>query len=144
MIFIVLYSIFFSILFPQNSNWMKVSIYNSLLSNHNLPIIELLMSELAYIAEQIGPSCDPDLVAETLELQDLTQFQGTEKDMLINEMLQAWNREKQSHTETRQDLARKLLELGAKYNGPPEQKPDFETLAMELNFMNVAGMYNAS
>ena len=48
-------------------------------------------------------------------------------------MLLAWRRKNQSHIEPRQELARKLLELNTKYNGVPEQKPDFKTLAQELD-----------
>ena len=49
------------------------------------------------------------------------------------EMLLAWRKENQSHVDPRQELARKLLELDTKYNGVPEQKPDFKTLAQELD-----------
>ena len=49
------------------------------------------------------------------------------------EVLLAWRREKHSHIEPRQELARKLLELDTKYNGVQEQKPDFKTLAQELD-----------
>ena len=48
-------------------------------------------------------------------------------------MLLVWSRGDQSHIEPRQDLARKLLELDTKYNGVPEKKPDFKTLAQELD-----------
>ena len=95
-------------------------------------MIEVKITELAYIAEQIA-SCDPTVVAETLGFQDLTPFQETEAERLINEMLLVWSRGDQSHIEPRQDLARKLLELDTKYNGVPEQKPDFKTLAQELD-----------
>ena len=49
------------------------------------------------------------------------------------EMLLAWRKENQSHVDPRQELARKLLELDTKYNGVQEKKPDFKTLAQELD-----------
>ena len=56
-------------------------------------------------------------------------------EKLFNAMLLEWDRVNQLNTqiEIRQALARKLLELDALYNGPLEQKPDFEALAKEID-----------
>ena len=102
---------------------MKISLFYT---------IEVKITELAYIAEKIA-SCDPTVVAKTLGFQDLTPFQETERERLINEMLLVWSRGDKSHIEPRQELARKLLELDTKYNGVQEQKPDFKALAQELD-----------
>ena len=48
-------------------------------------------------------------------------------------MLLEWDRVNQSQTEIRQIFSRKLLELDESYNGPLEQKPDFKTLAKEID-----------
>ena len=48
-------------------------------------------------------------------------------------MLLEWDRVYQSQIEIRQTLSRKLLELEESYNGLLEQKPDFETLAKEID-----------
>ena len=56
-------------------------------------------------------------------------------EKLFNAMLLEWDRVNQldAQVEIRQELARKLLELDALYNGLPEQKPDFEAIAKEID-----------
>ena len=56
-------------------------------------------------------------------------------EKLFNAMLLQWDRVNQldAQVEIRQELARKLLELDALYNGLPEQKPDFEAIAKEID-----------
>ena len=48
-------------------------------------------------------------------------------------MLLEWDRINQSEIQIRQNLSRRLLELDESYNGPLEQKPDFEMLAKEID-----------
>ena len=95
-------------------------------------IIGLKPSELAYIAEKIA-SCDPSIVGKTFDFKDLNQFQEMKGAKHFNTMLLEWDRVNQSQIEIRQSLSRKLLELDESYNGPLEQKPDFGTLAKEID-----------
>ena len=64
-------------------------------------------------------------------------------EKLFNAMLLEWDRVNQLHTkiEIRQALARKLLELDASYNGPLEQKPDFEAFAKEIDIHGTLCIY---
>ena len=122
----------FSVQFLQNVNQTEVSACLDIRFEFKIHYIGLKPSELAYIAEKIA-LCDHSIVGKIFGFKDLSQYQEVKGAKCFNAMLLEWDRINQSQIEIRQTLSRKLLELEESYNGPLEQKPDFETLAKEID-----------